>query len=580
MKTVLLSFILLSSCFAAAQTNDTQYQKDSLRQVIAVAQGEEKLKAYQVLTNMLFIETFGNSLKRDTLFALYDEMKEEAERQGEYKYAGFTLSNKIRVYDNSKMFDEAIAFAPECLEYFVRHDLWNYYYDTYRSLVKIHARYKGEYEKALEIAGKVYEEAKARKHKFGIAIALYAMSNTYSSMERYEDEERYMRQSIEILKELDIWTNVTSGYFYLCQSLLIQERYDEAKKELDEYEKAIHRAEEFLFVRDGSSWRNLWGIAASIYFESGDYEEAELYCKKLENENTGDSRVQIAILMVRASLFEERKEYDRALEQIEQWMELEAADRQSLKLLPVRMRKARVLTKMGRSDEAYDIYTGVFNAKDSTYHIELNARLDEIRTQYEVDKITAEKERNRNNFFFALAGCALLLVLLVSRMYYNRQIAGKNRALTQQIRELAAQQELREAELLNKTSFIDEDVQEEDGFCPESRKDKLCVAIRDLILRDKAYRNPLISRDYMIDRLNTSRELFVEAFMFCFGMSFTEYINSLRLKDAVILLGQSDLSIEDISKKTGFGTVRTFQRQFQMKYNMSPKDYRNSAKLS
>jgi transcriptional regulator GlxA family with amidase domain len=61
-------------------------------------------------------------------------------------------------------------------------------------------------------------------------------------------------------------------------------------------------------------------------------------------------------------------------------------------------------------------------------------------------------------------------------------------------------------------------------------------------------------------------------------MSFSEYINTLRLKDAVILLQQSDLSIESISEETGFGTVRTFQRQFQTRYGMSPKDYRNSTK--
>jgi AraC-like DNA-binding protein len=157
-------------------------------------------------------------------------------------------------------------------------------------------------------------------------------------------------------------------------------------------------------------------------------------------------------------------------------------------------------------------------------------------------------------------------------MYYSRKIGGKNRALAQQIRELTAQQELRNAELLNKTSFIDED------FCPESRKDKLCIAIRDLILHDKIYRSPAISRDYVIERLGTNRELFVEAFMYCFGMSFSEYINSLRLRDAITLLEQSDLSIDAISEKTGFGTVRTFQRQFQAKYHISPKEYRNSAK--
>jgi two-component system response regulator YesN len=60
-------------------------------------------------------------------------------------------------------------------------------------------------------------------------------------------------------------------------------------------------------------------------------------------------------------------------------------------------------------------------------------------------------------------------------------------------------------------------------------------------------------------------------------MSFSEYVNSLRLKDSITLLEESDLMIEDISEKVGFDTVRTFQRQFMTKYNMSPKEYRKAA---
>ncbi|MFV0538887.1 MAG: helix-turn-helix domain-containing protein [Dysgonomonas sp.] len=568
---VILGCVILT--FPALAQKEALHKKDSLRRVIAVSKGEDKLKAYQILTNIYFYETYGEPLKRDTLFALYKEMKKEAEQQGEYKYSGFTLSNILLVYESNKMFDEAIKLAPEHLKYYAEHNLWNYYYDTHRLLVKIY-RHKGEYEKGLSEAKKVYDEAKVRGHKYGLAIALYAMSNTYGSMRRFEDEEKCMRQSIETLKELNIWTKVTSGYFYLCQSLMMQKRYDDAKKELGEYEKAIHRAEEYLFTKDDASWSSLFTIAADIYFESGDYDKAEFYCKKLESGNTKNFRTQVAIANIRASIFEARKEYKKALEQIELRMKLEADKPSSL--WPLRMQKARVISRMGQIDEAYDLYIGALNGKDSIYNIELNAQLDELRTQYEVDKITSEKEKARNYMYFALAGCFLLALLLGLRIYYSRQVAKKNRALANQIKELKVQQEHLEEELLNKTSFDIEEEDSEDDFCPEKRKDMLCITIRDAILKEKAYRDPLITRDNLIERIGTNKELFIDAFQYCFGMSFPEYINHLRLKDAVTLLEQSDLSIEDVSDKVGFGTVRTFQRQFQIKYNMSPKDYRKA----
>jgi AraC-like DNA-binding protein len=118
----------------------------------------------------------------------------------------------------------------------------------------------------------------------------------------------------------------------------------------------------------------------------------------------------------------------------------------------------------------------------------------------------------------------------------------------------------------------------DDGFCPESRHDKLCLAISDLLLKDRIYRNPTLTRDNLVERLGTNKDLFIDAFQHCFDMSFPDCINKLRLEDSVILLEQSDLSMEEISGKVGFGTDRTFRRRFQGKYNMSPKDYRKLSK--
>jgi AraC-like DNA-binding protein len=130
--------------------------------------------------------------------------------------------------------------------------------------------------------------------------------------------------------------------------------------------------------------------------------------------------------------------------------------------------------------------------------------------------------------------------------------------------------------MLRKTTF--ETPETTNDFCPESRRDKLCLAIRDLLLKDKIYRNPTLNRDIMVERLGTNKNLFIEAFQHCFNMPLADYINELRLNDAITLLEQSDLSIEELSEKAGFGSDRTFRRQFQDKYNMSPQNYRKLSK--
>ena len=60
-----------------------------------------------------------------------------------------------------------------------------------------------------------------------------------------------------------------------------------------------------------------------------------------------------------------------------------------------------------------------------------------------------------------------------------------------------------------------------------------------------------------------------------FKMSFSDYINNLRLSEAVALLNNSKLTIAKISGRAGFPTIRTFNKVFLKHYGMTPSQYRN-----
>lgn len=55
---------------------------------------------------------------------------------------------------------------------------------------------------------------------------------------------------------------------------------------------------------------------------------------------------------------------------------------------------------------------------------------------------------------------------------------------------------------------------------------------------------------------------------------FSEYINSLRVSEACVLLRETDEKIADISEDVGFGTIRSFNRAFKRMLEMSPLEYR------
>jgi AraC-like DNA-binding protein len=578
MRAILLPFILLLPYLATAQTSSFQHQKDSLLQTAGRQKDGEKLETLAALHFLVY--AYEENL--DTLVRFFDDFAHEAHAQNALKEEGMCYVNLLAAYINFGEIQIAIDRSDKILSFLSGNELWPYYYKAFSFLTDAYLAI-GQPQKALDNANLLYADAKNRSNGNGLSAAYYCLGYVYNKTNRTVEAEEFFRKCIDTEKTLkEKSTLATMAYWYLFEILQFNERYNDAWDIMPAWKKAVVDYEKQNNLTNVVARTEIYTAFALLHFHKNNLEQAQIYCDSAQA-ICNDASLQANIYYAKAMILEQQGQYACALQNLNEAMEIYENFEEWAVTIELLKLKAKILLAKEGNKEVFPLIQTIMQRKDTLSQTEFHAQLDELRTQYEVDKHIAEKERNRSNFLFALSGCILLAIALGLWIYYSRKIGGKNRALAQQIRELTAQQELRNTELLNKTSFIDEEylsaIRDNDGdFCPESRKDKLCIAIRDLILQDKIYRSPVISRDYVIERLGTNRELFVEAFMYCFGMSFSEYINSLRLKDAITLLEQSDLSIDAISEKTGFGTVRTFQRQFQAKYNMSPKEYRNSAK--
>ena len=73
---------------------------------------------------------------------------------------------------------------------------------------------------------------------------------------------------------------------------------------------------------------------------------------------------------------------------------------------------------------------------------------------------------------------------------------------------------------------------------------------------------------------NVSRSHISHTFSSRVGMSFPDYVNSLRLNDAANLLKEQNYSITAISNIAGFPTIRTFNRVFMNWFGITPSQYR------
>lgn len=62
------------------------------------------------------------------------------------------------------------------------------------------------------------------------------------------------------------------------------------------------------------------------------------------------------------------------------------------------------------------------------------------------------------------------------------------------------------------------------------------------------------------------------------GISFSDYINSLRVMSACEILKTEDCTVSDVAFAVGYNSIRTFNRAFLAIKKMTPREYRNSFK--
>lgn len=87
-----------------------------------------------------------------------------------------------------------------------------------------------------------------------------------------------------------------------------------------------------------------------------------------------------------------------------------------------------------------------------------------------------------------------------------------------------------------------------------------------------------ISLDMMAKDLGVSKYVLSRVFSGTFHRNFNQYVNEYRLDYACTLLECTNQTIIDICMDAGFESQRTFNRVFQEKYRMTPREYRNEYK--
>ena len=107
----------------------------------------------------------------------------------------------------------------------------------------------------------------------------------------------------------------------------------------------------------------------------------------------------------------------------------------------------------------------------------------------------------------------------------------------------------------------------------ENKNHRLYSAICEKISREYAS----VTFEEMAQFMHFSQPYFSKVFSDIFGMTFTKYLNTVRITAAIEFLRDGNMGVTEISSKCGFNTIRNFNRVFK-KFtgyppNKLPEDY-------
>lgn len=91
------------------------------------------------------------------------------------------------------------------------------------------------------------------------------------------------------------------------------------------------------------------------------------------------------------------------------------------------------------------------------------------------------------------------------------------------------------------------------------------------------YTSPTISVGSAAKALGISESYVSYIFNRRLAIHFREYVNSLRIADAMHLLKHHRFTVTEIAGRVGFNTLRTFHRAFIAQVGMTPSEYRSTA---
>lgn len=280
---------------------------------------------------------------------------------------------------------------------------------------------RGDMSMAIDHARTMYNKAKSINHEIGIALSHAAIGDAYLNANIPKEAIAAYEESLQLFGKKENTENYIERI--LPKLIMTLVRIEELEK-ADNYLKQLDAT----FAKNPSEPLRFLVLAchAHYYIKTGKIEEAkhslaeaETVCQKL-NDNLNFHFITNCLFTI---YYQATGEYEKALAQHE-LLHTEAPDNyRAGNLILLYEEQAKLLTQMGRIDDACRLYQQANQRKDSMNVVSYSRQINDLRTTYQIDQIEIQSQIQQNRIIlwtivlvcFVLLLIAVLIVLIKIR---------------------------------------------------------------------------------------------------------------------------------------------------------------------
>ena len=338
-----------------------------------------------------------------------NDLLQETRRQNDKKGVAIARIVRIGWFFHNNVNDSVFLYTHEDMDFYKRNNEWKKYYEEWGILVNTYI-YGGSFKTGLQEAQNMFDDAKERKDDFGMGLAYYGMGNAYYNQNDLDNAEDAYRKSISLLmKYKPIPEQLSEIFSSMCDLLEQRGKYADLNALTVKWKTFIDQLCHQLGISSEHEltthlWAYYYIACAQADLGLGNLEHASIMLNEAhEHIISEDYYTFRSWLFYKARLCLLQEFYPEALAFNSQRMRLLEGSDEHSEILMTLQQRALIMTKLGRHQEAADLYSRMYAINDSVNSYESKRQLAEMNTIWEVDELKMKQAREQMQSIIAIA---------------------------------------------------------------------------------------------------------------------------------------------------------------------------------